>query len=667
MTPINYELFEYNKMMLTYGLTIIIVGAWISKMILQRKILIRRTPFDVPIAIFLISQLLSTLFSIDRHTSFWGYYSRFHGGLLSTFSYIILYYSLVSNIKKRESLRYLHWLLGSVFLVSFYGILEHFGIDAKYWVQDVQNRVFSTLGQPNWLAAWLAVLIPLPIALVLQQRFSWSFNKKSLKFAIYYLLFTFFLLCLLYTKSRSGLLGFAVSWSFFWGFTAWCYCRLQKPLQRILLCNFLISHFLIIVLASLAGTPFTPSLSDFLKQLPKKTWAAESAIAPQPTPTIIPEVLRGGTESLEIRKIVWQGALAIWRAYPVFGSGVETFAYSYYNFRPVEHNLVSEWDFLYNKAHNEYLNFLATTGTVGLGTYLLLIGWIIVWNLKNLKCQISNVKSTSKNSKFKNKKVLDLNRSFEFCALSFALFAGWLSILFTNFFGFSVVPVALLFFLFPGASVIIREKDKNNDKEKDKNQIAGIQYGTIALVALTSLFLLYLLSRFWYADTLFAKAKKAEKQGDYSTSYKLSQKAVNLNKNEPIYRDALAYAASGLAEQSFLLKREEEAQKLASKAIDESDKALAISPRNLNFWRTRAKIYYKLTTLDTSYLEKALETLKKAGQLAPTDAKIFYNMGLVYFQLDQPEKAIETLEKTVEMKKNYQDARYALGQQRKGN
>src|SRR3989338_4924509 len=84
------ELFEFNKMWLTFGITTLIVALWISKMILQRRILFRRTIFDIPILIFLISQIVSTIISLDPHVSLWGYYSRWNGGLLSTIAYIIL-------------------------------------------------------------------------------------------------------------------------------------------------------------------------------------------------------------------------------------------------------------------------------------------------------------------------------------------------------------------------------------------------------------------------------------------------------------------------------------------------------------------------------------------------------------------------------------------------
>jgi len=90
----------------------------------------------------------------------------------------------------------------------------------------------------------------------------------------------------------------------------------------------------------------------------------------------------GGSDSMDIRKVVWQGAIELGQRYPLFGPGVETFAYTYYWVRPAAHNLLSEWDFLYNKAHNEYLNFLATTGFFGLFSYLLLITWTLIWWLK---------------------------------------------------------------------------------------------------------------------------------------------------------------------------------------------------------------------------------------------------------------------------------------------
>src|SRR5258708_255262 len=79
-TPLNSELFEFNKMMLIYFLTTIITGAWFIRMLQEKKFLLRKTPLDLPLAFFLLSQIFSTITSIDPHTSLWGYYSRLNGG-----------------------------------------------------------------------------------------------------------------------------------------------------------------------------------------------------------------------------------------------------------------------------------------------------------------------------------------------------------------------------------------------------------------------------------------------------------------------------------------------------------------------------------------------------------------------------------------------------------
>src|SRR3990167_2046009 len=128
------------------------------------------------------------------------------------------------------------------------------------------------------------------------------------------------------------------------------------------------------------------------------------------------------TESLDIRKIVWKGAVDLGLKNPLFGTGVETFAYSYYLVRPKEHNLTSEWDYLYNKAHNEYLNYFATTGFIGLVAYFFLL-------FSFFKNAGMVVFSRSKSITFNKYKSED-----ETYGLQKALFAAWCTILVTNFF-----------------------------------------------------------------------------------------------------------------------------------------------------------------------------------------------------------------------------------------
>jgi len=100
MFPATYELFEFNKMWFVFGISILIFFLWASKMIISGQIEIRRTPLDIPIALFLASQIISTIVSIEPHVSLWGYYSRFNGGLFSMIAYIF-YTMLLQPISRK--------------------------------------------------------------------------------------------------------------------------------------------------------------------------------------------------------------------------------------------------------------------------------------------------------------------------------------------------------------------------------------------------------------------------------------------------------------------------------------------------------------------------------------------------------------------------------------
>ena len=144
LTPWNYELFEFNKMMAVYAITVVVAAAWLVKSIANGKLEIARTPLDIPIALFMSSLFVSSLFSIDPHVSWYGYYSRFNGGMFSILSYVLLYYVFVSNnttIQQWNNITiYLRIALSSAIIVSLYGVLERLGIDRHLWVKDEIGR-----------------------------------------------------------------------------------------------------------------------------------------------------------------------------------------------------------------------------------------------------------------------------------------------------------------------------------------------------------------------------------------------------------------------------------------------------------------------------------------------------------------------------------------------
>jgi putative inorganic carbon (hco3(-)) transporter len=652
--PKTSEIFEFNKMVFTYLITVLISGSWLIKMIYYKRFIFTKTPLFLPMMIFLATQLFSTLISLDRHTSIFGYYSRFHGGLLSTITYTILYFAYVSNMNRKNTFRIIIAIIASTLIVSIWGILERTGhsigcllvtgsFDVDCWIQNVRERVFATFGQPNWLAAWLAATIPLATSFILIRK---NFLKNHLSIKSRFLnlnmllgliLIVIFFITLLFTKSRSGILGYLLANTLFWLLLAAHLARLKRNTLNILIA-FLFVNITLLILILTIGTPVTPKLSDLISgksPASQPTWEQPPVAVGENKEPVFHNPDEGGTDSGVIRKILWKGTIDVWKSYPILGSGVETLAFSYYQHRPMEHNLVSEWNFLYNKAHNEYLNFLATTGILGLLGYLTLIAFSIF--------QILNYSHYSK-------------QSLSTKSVRYGLLAGYFSILVTNFFGFSVVPVALLFFLFPAMAFTlgITYSHTGNFPFTSTQKILAV------FVVLFTSYMLHTTAKYWLSDYYYSQAKQYNINGDHLNARKLADKSIKLSPNQANYWDELSSSTAGLALLALQANEPDLAKQLADSAVNESLNSINLSPAHTVFRKNHANVLIKLSDINPEYLNTARNTLADTTKLAPTDANLFYNLSIAYIRTGEKEMAIKTLERTVFMKPDYKDARFAL-------
>ena len=644
--PYTSEVFELNKIVFVYIFTILIVATWLARTVLAKKFIFRRTILDIPLLIFIASQILSTIFSIDPRTSLFGYYSRFNGGLTSTLAYSLLYWAYVSNIDYKMVVKHIYILFASSAVAAGAAVLEHFGIfltcgviesvTTNCWVQDVQLRVFSTFGQPNWLATWIVALAPLGWALISEFK---SWRAGGVKLLLLYSFSLLLFVTLLFTGSRSGLLGFGASYLIFWSLAYW---KNKKEIFK----PFVIMSSLLLIISLVFGTQFTPSLSSLINHSTNKP-------INQPTG---PALETGGTESGIIRKIVWKGAISIWKHYPIFGSGLETFAYSYYGSRPAEHNLVSEWDFIYNKAHNEFLNMAANSGTIGLLSYLTLIGFSLIQISNYLINLISKKYPSFKLENSKN--YLGQLEQLEIGNLRIALTAGYVSILVTNFFGFSVVPTQLLFFLFPAMAVALKEPG-SGDQESGIQKTTQAQKMGIVLTLILASFLMIQVFKFLTADINYAKGKVFNGKGNYLEGIKYLTLAINTSPNEPLYHNEIAQGYTLAAIDSKTNGKADDLQKYVELAVSETQKAVDFSPSNLNLRRTMFGVYIRLFTINPEFLIIAKDTLIEAVKLAPTDAKLIYNLGLTQARIGEIDNALENINKTIGLKSNYREARLA--------
>jgi len=315
------------------------------------------------------------------------------------------------------------------------------------------------------------------------------------------------------------------------------------------------------------------------------------------------------TPSQDIRFIVWHGALDLIKKFPIIGTGVETFGISYYWTRPLSHNLTSEWDFLYNKAHNEYLNYAVTTGLIGISTYLILL-------------TVSLIKL--KNQPF--------------------LFLAYLSILITNFAGFSVVVTSLYLFILPA---LVETSDPPTSAQKSKKLLL------IAIIPVSTLILLNIFA-LYLADLKYSTSKKLSLT-DLNSSLSAINFSLILRPKEPEYLIQQADILSQIA----LSKSD---QSLANQAVKSLSLAETITPFHLNYLKRSARILLNLSQLNPDYAQVAINTIKKATVLAPTDAKSFYILGQFYQNDNQTDLAIKAYRTASQLKPNYDLAFFALGQ-----
>lgn len=620
-TVINSELFEFPKFVILLSGTLVIAIAWILDLIYRRdfKVWANDTPRPLKyihygVIAMLVTQLVTTIFSINPYTSFWGYYSRYHGGLATTLCYTILYFAAVKWLDKKSTQKIIKISFGTAIFICIYGILEHFGIDKSLWKQDVQNRVFSTLGQPNWLAAYIIPNLYLTF---------YYFHKPGKR--NYYLSTIFFLIffsALIFTRSRSGLLALALS------APVYLYLSLRHTSLREVKKWLIPSAITAAVILAIYGSAYTPSLASLI----------QTKTNPEPVRQAQGTALEtGGTESGDIRKIVWTGALKLITEHPFFGTGPETFGYTYYWVRPAAHNLTSEWDYIYNKAHNEYLNVAAGSGLIGLLAYL-------AWHYSLFASGLIKLPKSKKINNFEN----DELRSY-LPVLSASVVAFFV----TNFFGFSVIPVYFLMIILSALPETIN---------KQPSQSSSLPIEVYPLTTILAVISLYLPIKIWLADYYYTIGKANLDKNNITNSLPYLEKSIKLRPGLDLFHSSLGEAYSALAATANTSTDEgvkAQTQKYLGLAVKEAEITKVQNKYHLNYYRSRAKIYLMLATIDPTFNNRAVIELKEARDLAPSDPKLAYNLGLVYTRINKLDLAESQFLDAIKLKSNYADPYYA--------
>lgn len=605
-SPLSRELFEFPKMVWVYLLAIIGLALLLAKSTMQSKMEVPIHPLQKPLLIYVLVFIVSTILSLSVYTSIMGYYSRFHGGLASLGSYLVIFYLALDYLQPsaeraaRIAKLLWSWVASSV-VVSVWAIAEHFGyspscwllrgeLNAACWVQDVQARVFATFGQPNWLATYFITSIPLSLALLLSGAKKFSRIMAWLGATLGYAAFW-------YTYSRSGWVGLAVAGivllPWFWRVN---YRQVWPWLgSAIVVCGLV-------------------SLSTIQMAEQRTATALESG--------------NFDSSTGQIRLLVWQGSLETFIQYPIFGSGPETFPYSFLQHRPAELNQTTEWNFLYNKAHNEALQYAATTGLVGLIAWLFIYFYLLYfsWRQGIISFRPSQLSADK--------------------MVPASLLSGILGVFVAQLLGFSVVVTSLYFWLALAIILAPSTKVKLVKLQTNWKPIVSFAGGLLLIGALLSL------GSYYFAEIVANQASAGLRNNPWRSEQQL-ELATKLNPFESTYWQQLALANAYISQ----LGTDTGTQSDYAIAADHAAQtAYEINPHHILNLKGITSVYLQLGSVDPKYTDLAIRFARMAVDLDANDANAQKTLAQLYLQTNQHENALTAYNNVISLRPRSADS-----------
>lgn len=365
-----YQPFPIGWQVSFYFLLEISLFFWLLKIIFNfpqfKKTLKARGKYILPFFIFLFFVFLSTLFSQSPEFSFWGSYERSFG--LLTWLHLFLFYCLLLfNLKtKQQFIRLLAVILTTTIFVCSYGVLQLSGFMPSNWEEEPweTHRIFSTLGQPNFLGSWLLLVIPLNVWLVFYCFNFWYKEKKLLLFPFFALLILFLsLFVLIFTQSRGAWVGF-IGQILATGIFFLYYFKKKKLL------------YLVILIIVFLGGLFLMNLNfDNL----------DNSVDEAPLVGRLKSLTSLGGASGRLRLIFWRDGLDLIFQRPFFGYGPEMQRFYYASYYQPEFAALEAINHYPDRAHNDIIDTLLTTGIFGFVSYLFFIGISFYWGWQKIK------------------------------------------------------------------------------------------------------------------------------------------------------------------------------------------------------------------------------------------------------------------------------------------
>ena len=618
--PWTANVLDFNKQALLIFLVFLSFLSWLLRSIIEGKISLNFSLFNLPVILFLVILGIVTAFSSYQYGSFWGLPLDIASSFLTIFGFLLLYF-LISNIfqERKEIFGLFLTLISSGFLVALFGISQIFG-KFIFPLDFAKFTSFNTIGTVNSLGIFLAALLPLVLVLTFITRRIIKFLLFAFGLAILFLLF---------------IVNFWVAWvSLLIGsIVLLIFGIIQRQISNI---SWIILPMVLLVISLLFGIFRIPITG--LPAVPLEVSPSFSA-----TFNIAVQTLKDHDPSATIFKSL------------LLGSGPGTFSYDYSKFKSEALNQTVFWAVRFSSGASDILDKLITTGILGLISFLGILGAFCWVGFKAVLLTIPPAESkTSGGSDFRG-------------ILSLGIFASWFSIVIGQFLYPANLSLSFLFWVFTASLIALNtDRVKTWDLRPSSLSTIGVTFIFIFVLILGAS-LSFLSGQRYLAEIRYLQGLEAVQKGDNQMALDYLLRAISQSggKQDNYWRDL---------SQTYLFRINEELQRkdvsqeeiagiispFLANAIGSAKAATDVAPKNVANWAVRGFVYRNLINLIKGTDEWAIKAYQEAISLEPANPYLYTELGRVYLAKDDLEAAREQFQKALTLKSDYAPAHFQI-------
>ena len=613
--PWTTDFLGFNKQTVLIFLVFISTLACLLKSVVSGKIAIPLNVLHIPAVVILLGYGASTLFSLWKYESLWGWPGITSESFITVLCLFFLYFLVVSLFKKRD---FLYLSLAFVFsgiIAVIFGIFQIFGMFLLPF-EFTRSVVFNTIGSINSLGIFAAILLPLIIFLAIEV-------KKSLKIA---LLLSLIPLALLFI-----VINFSVVWYLV---ILGSFCVIVFGTQRR---NFFDSRFIIIPMFFLA-------ISFFFLFFRLQVIRIERPL----------EVYLNQRGSFNIaREAIKEN--------PILGSGPGTFLYNFLKYKDSSMNDGIFWNTRFENSGSKTMTVSSTTGIFGTLSFLFLMITSLFVGFKFL---------------LKGKKDEEEKPDLVF---SPGLIISLLVLSVGYFLYFSNITIDFLFFFLISGIGLISTRERKEIFLRPSSLPSLFMSFAATLIFLLGLGIFIIQGQRYASEVEYLRSFKAFSEDRIENGIEHLEKAAEMNLNNDLLFRELSQAYLGQINIELQREDlgEEELSRRVSLLIDFSIssavRATEINPKKISNWSVRAFIYQNLIEINEEIGSLAIRSYEEAEALEPINPYFPTQKGRVYFRKatllpsDREQEmtglfrqAEEEFRKAINLKSDYSPARFQL-------